>query len=62
MSGRGKKVRPVFYEGLVASGPPNRRIFLNIAVTYGRSLYAPVCGLVVGRWLAAALGETDLGL
>ena len=36
--------------------PLNRRILLNIVATYGRSLYALVCGLVVSRW-AAALGE-----
>lgn len=28
---------------------PNRRIFLNVAVTYGRSLYALVIGLFCGR-------------
>ena len=38
----------------------NRRTFLNIVVTYGRSLYALAYGLVVGRWLEA-LGETDFG-
>ena len=29
---------------------PNRRIFLNIVATYGRSLYAVVCGRFIGRW------------
>ena len=28
---------------------PNRRIFLNIVATYGRSLYALTIGLVCGR-------------
>ena len=41
---------------------PNRRILLNIAATYGRSLYALVCGLFISRWVLAALGKTDLGL
>ena len=30
---------------------PNRRIFLNIIATYGRSLYALVLGLFTGRWV-----------
>ena len=33
---------------------PNRRIFLNIIATYGWSLCAGVCGVVVGRWVLAA--------
>ena len=41
---------------------PNRRIFLNIIATYGRSLYALVIGLVFGRWTLMALGEVDYGL
>ena len=40
----------------------NRRIFLNIVATYGRSLYALVCGLYISRWVLAALGKTDFGL
>lgn len=40
---------------------PDRRILLNIVATYGRSLYALVCGLVVGRSGLAALGETEFG-
>ncbi len=40
----------------------NRRITLNIIATYGRSLYALVCGLFTGRWVLMALGETDYGL
>ena len=36
---------------------PNRRIFLNIISTHGRSLYALVCGLFCGRWTLMALGE-----
>ncbi len=40
----------------------NRRIALNIIATYGRSLYALVCGLFTGRWVLMALGETDYGL
>ena len=41
---------------------PNRRIFLNIVATYGRSLYALVCGLFISRWVLAALGKEDFGL
>ena len=41
---------------------PNRRILLNIAATYGRSLFALVCGLFISRWVLAALGKTDFGL
>ena len=40
----------------------NRRIFLNIIATYGRSLYALVIGLFCGRWTLMALGEVDYGL
>ena len=32
----------------------NRRIFLNIIATYGRSLYALVCGVFISRWMLAA--------
>ena len=39
----------------------NRRTFLNIVATYGRSLYALAYGLVVGRWGLAVLGETEFG-
>ena len=39
-----------------------RRIFLNVAATYGRSLIALICGLFTGRWALAALGERDFGL
>ena len=41
---------------------PNRRIFLNIIATYGRSLYALVCGLFTARWVLQALGKVDFGL
>ena len=41
---------------------PNKRIFLNIVATYGRSLFALVCGLVSARWVLAALGQEDFGL
>ena len=40
----------------------NRRIFLNIVATYGRSLYALVIGLFCGRWTLTTLGEMDCGL
>ena len=41
---------------------PNRRIFLNIIATYGRSLYALVCGLFVSRWVLATVGKSEFGL
>lgn len=41
---------------------PNRRIFLNIVATCGRSLYALAIGLFCGRWTLMALGEVDRGL
>ena len=41
---------------------PNRRIFLNIVATYGRSLYALALGLFTGRWVLMALGQVDYGL
>lgn len=41
---------------------PNKRIFLNIVATYGRSLFALVCGLFTSRWVLEALGEVDYGL
>ena len=41
---------------------PNQRIVLNIAATYGRSLFALVCGLLTGRWLLMVLGDVDYGL
>ena len=40
----------------------NRRIFLNIVATYGRSLFALVCGLFISRWVLAALGKTEFGV
>lgn len=40
----------------------NRRIVLNIVATYGRSLYALVCGLFTARWVLMTLGEVDYGL
>ena len=41
---------------------PNRRIFLNIIATYGRSLYTLGMGLLCGRWVFRSLGEVDYGL
>lgn len=40
----------------------NKRIFLNVIATYGRSLYALVCGLFSARWVLGALGQENLGL
>ena len=40
----------------------NKRIFLNIVATYGRSLYALLCGLFTARWTLQSLGEVDYGL
>ena len=41
---------------------PNRRIAINMAATYARSLVALACGLFSGRWILMALGEVDYGL
>ena len=41
---------------------PNRRIFLNVVATYGRSLYALAVGLVTARWALQALGVSDYGI
>lgn len=40
----------------------NRRIALNVAATYGRSLFALACGVFGGRWALMSLGEVDYGL
>lgn len=40
---------------------PNRRIFLNIIATYGRSLCVLVCGVFVSRRVSAA-GKSEFGL
>ena len=41
---------------------PNRRILLNIVATYGRSLYALMCGVVAGRWVLAAAEKSEFGV
>ena len=41
---------------------PNRRIILNIAVTYGRSLVGLLCGIFSTRWVLMALGHESFGL
>ena len=40
----------------------NRRIFWNVTATYGRSVYALICGLLSERWAYFALGVVDYGL
>ena len=40
----------------------NRRIALNVVATYGRSLYALVCGLFTARWVLWFLKDVDFGL
>lgn len=40
----------------------NRRILWNTIASYGRSLYALVCGLFTARWVLMTLGEVDYGL
>lgn len=40
----------------------NKRIFVNVIATYGRSLYAMICGVFASRWALSILGETDYGL
>lgn len=39
-----------------------RRIAINAAATYGRSLYLLLVGLFSSRWLLMSLGEVDYGL
>lgn len=39
-----------------------RRIFLNVVATYGRSLYALLCGLFTSRWVLKALGHEGYGI
>lgn len=41
---------------------PNRRIVLNIAATYIRSIYSIAVGLFTTRWVLMALGKVDFGL
>ena len=41
---------------------PNRRILLNIAATYGRSLYALVCGTLISQWVLMAARKREFGL
>ena len=41
---------------------PNRKIFWNIAASYGRSLFSVVCGIFAMRWVLEALGQVDFGL
>ena len=40
----------------------NRRILLNVFVSYGRSLLGLALGLFTSRWVLMALGAEDLGL
>ena len=39
-----------------------RRIALNIVATYGRTVFAFLCGLFTARWALLALGKVDYGL
>lgn len=40
----------------------NRRLFINVIATYGRSLYALAIGVFTARWTLMALGAVDYGL
>ena len=40
----------------------NRRIVLNTAATYGRSVFAMALGIFSSRWVLGALGQADYGL
>lgn len=40
----------------------NRRIVLNTAATYGRSVFAMALGMFSSRWVLGALGKEDYGL
>ncbi len=39
-----------------------RRILVNVLATYGRTIFAFLCGLFTARWTLLALGEIDYGL
>lgn len=39
-----------------------QRVVLNVAATYGRTVFSIACGLVAGRWTLMALGQVDYGL
>ena len=39
---------------------PNKRIFLNIVDTYGRSLFALACGLFSARWVLGSMGSDPI--
>lgn len=41
---------------------PSRRIALNTAATYARSVFSLALGLFSSRWVLGALGQTDFGL
>ena len=41
---------------------PNKRIFLNILATYGRTVVGVLCGIFSTRWVLMALGKEDFGL
>ena len=41
---------------------PNKRIFWNVVATYGRSLFALICGIFSARWVLMSLGAVDYGL
>ena len=41
---------------------PNKRIFWNVLATYGRSLFALICGLFTARWVLGVLGDVNYGL
>ena len=41
---------------------PTKRIFINVVATYGRSMYALLLGLLSGRWVLMALGQSDYGI
>ena len=38
------------------------RLLLNVAATYGRTVFSFLCGLFTARWALQALGEVDYGL
>ena len=40
----------------------NKRIILNTAATYARSMFGVLCGIFSARWVLEALGQVDFGL
>ena len=40
----------------------NRRIFINVLASHGRSVFVLLCSFLTSRWTLAVLGTEDYGL